>query len=111
MVRGIILLWNGSIATIPTGFILCDGAGGSPDLRDRFVLGAGGTKNPGDIGGTVDHTHNLIADSHDHRLPAGTGIASGTSFDFNTDSIVVTGTTDSDGTRPPNYALAFIFKT
>jgi hypothetical protein len=37
---GVILLWSGSIATIPTGWVLCDGTNSTPDLRDRFVVGA-----------------------------------------------------------------------
>jgi hypothetical protein len=37
---GFILLWNGLIAAIPTGFQLCDGSNGTPDLRDKFVVGA-----------------------------------------------------------------------
>jgi microcystin-dependent protein len=38
---GTILIWSGSIATIPLGFHLCDGTNGTPDLRSRFVYGAG----------------------------------------------------------------------
>ena len=37
---GIITMWSGSIATIPGGWLLCDGASGTPDLRDRFIIGA-----------------------------------------------------------------------
>lgn len=37
---GIIAMWSGSIGTIPTGWVLCDGANGTPDLRDKFVIGA-----------------------------------------------------------------------
>lgn len=37
---GVILLWSGTIATIPQGWALCDGTNGTPDLRDRFVVGA-----------------------------------------------------------------------
>jgi microcystin-dependent protein len=35
------LIWSGSVATIPAGFQLCDGTNGTPDLRSRFVYGAG----------------------------------------------------------------------
>lgn len=37
---GIIAMWSGSIGTIPTGWVLCDGTNGTPDLRDKFVIGA-----------------------------------------------------------------------
>lgn len=38
--KGIIVMWSGTIANIPTGWALCDGANGTPDLRDRFIVGA-----------------------------------------------------------------------
>ena len=38
---GFIGMWSGSLATIPAGWGLCDGAGGRPDLRNRFIVGAG----------------------------------------------------------------------
>lgn len=37
---GLIAIWSGTIATIPTGWVLCDGTLGTPDLRDQFVVGA-----------------------------------------------------------------------
>lgn len=37
---GIICMWSGTIATIPSGWLLCDGTSGTPDLRDRFIIGA-----------------------------------------------------------------------
>ena len=39
---GLIALWSGSATAIPEGWLLCDGSEGTPDLRDRFVLGASG---------------------------------------------------------------------
>lgn len=45
---GIIIMWSGS--SIPPGWILCDGTGGTPDLRGRFVVGAGNSYNPGATG-------------------------------------------------------------
>ena len=38
---GLILLWSGSQASIPSGWALCDGTNSTPDLRGRFVIGAG----------------------------------------------------------------------
>jgi hypothetical protein len=37
---GLIAMWKGSIASIPAGWALCNGANGTPDLRDKFVVGA-----------------------------------------------------------------------
>lgn len=46
---GTIKIWSGSVATIPAGWQLCDGASGTPNLREKFVLGA-----TGDSGGDSD---------------------------------------------------------
>jgi hypothetical protein len=50
MPRGGIIMWGGTIPNIPTGWRLCDGNNGTvvngvtiPDLRERFIVGAGGT--------------------------------------------------------------------
>lgn len=73
-VLGEIVMWSGSVATVPGGFALCDGNSGTPingvvipDMRDRFVVGAGSGYNSGDEGGSAaspittttagDHTH------------------------------------------------------
>ena len=39
-VAGMIMMWSGTIATIPSGWLLCNGSSGTPDLRNRFVIGA-----------------------------------------------------------------------
>lgn len=95
---GAIVLWSGSVASIPTGWQITDGTNGTPDLRDKFVVGAGSTHNPGDTGGsdTVDlrhdhgdtdnessHTHSVSITSnpdgaHSHALQAGTAIIDST---------------------------------
>lgn len=48
---GAIIIWSGSIGAIPTGYIICNGQNGTPDLRDRFVVGAGNTFAVGNNGG------------------------------------------------------------
>ena len=54
--RGCILLWSGAADAIPAGFALCDGENGTPDLRGRFVVGAGNSDYPvGATGGTAVH--------------------------------------------------------
>lgn len=56
--KGIIVLWGGAIVDIPAGWALCDGLNGRPDLRDRFVIGAGTSFSPDDTAPT-----NLTTDS------------------------------------------------
>lgn len=54
---GMIVMWSGLLSTIPSGWWLCDGTNGTPDLRDRFILGAHAGDNPGATGGSNTHTH------------------------------------------------------
>lgn len=64
---GMILMWSGSISTIPKGWALCDGTNGTPDLRDKFIAGAGSTYNVGDTGGSNTVTLNISQmPSHNH---------------------------------------------
>ncbi|MFM9836904.1 MAG: hypothetical protein ACKVOQ_01500 [Cyclobacteriaceae bacterium] len=48
---GSILMWSGSIASIPSGWVLCNGTNGTPDLRDRFIVGAGNSYAVSNTGG------------------------------------------------------------
>ena len=109
--QGIIVAWSGAVVDIPDGWTLCDGTGGTPDLRDRFIIGAGDTYDPGDTGGAVNHDHTFTSDGHTHAIvgaPAlGIGAVYGDHLSVNTDS----GTTDNGSSLPPYYALAFIQKT
>ncbi len=70
---GSIMMWSGAIVDIPTGWQLCDGSGNSPDLRDRFVIGAGSTYPVGDTGGSKDSA----LPSHTHTW-SGSGTSNGT---------------------------------
>ena len=56
-----ILLWSGSTGSIPSGFVLCNGSNSTPDLRDRFVVGAGNSYSVGNTGGnnTATDTVNI----------------------------------------------------
>jgi hypothetical protein len=65
---GVIMMWSGSIATVPTGWYLCNGENGTPDLRGRFIVGAGGAYNPADTGGyaTLDTRHVHTGPNHRH---------------------------------------------
>lgn len=78
---GAILLWSGSIAAIPGGWVLCNGSNGTPDLRNRFVVGAGSTYAVAATGGSanaivVAHSHSATSTStvtdpgHTHTVKA-----------------------------------------
>jgi hypothetical protein len=53
---GGIIIWSGSAASIPSGWVLCNGSNSTPDLRDKFVIGAGSTYAVGDTGGSATVT-------------------------------------------------------
>ena len=80
---GVITMWSGSIASIPSGWYLCNGSNGTPDLRDRFIVGAGSTYAVAATGGSanatlVSHTHTAntsTAGGHTHYLFEGVGYA------------------------------------
>lgn len=96
---GGIILWSGAVASIPAGWYLCDGANGTPDLRNRFIIGASvdnvgvsnttitgsNTKTGGSKDSTVvahthtaNHSHTGSTNStgaHTHTQSVGTGIA------------------------------------
>ena len=94
---GVILMWSGSTDTIPAGWALCNGQDGTPDLTDRFILGAGQTYQPGTTGGAATVTPSVAARSAHAGIAvqnaalsiwtgaAGTGIGiQGTTLDGNT---------------------------
>lgn len=66
---GGIIMWSGSIASIPTGWALCNGANGTPNLQDRFIVGAGSSYGVAGTGGQnqVTLTTNQIP-SHNHTM-------------------------------------------
>lgn len=139
MPSGGIILWSGAIVDIPTGWYLCNGSNGTPDLRDRFVVGAGGAYAVGNTGGaasiniahthTIAHTHPI---PHTHTIPdhsladdtpggAYTTIPNkihGTSSQPSIANSSASSATDSGSALsstqsilPPYYALAYIMKS
>jgi len=116
---GMILAWSGSLGDIPSGWLLCDGTNGTPDLRDRFVVGAGSSYSLGDTGGEA--THTLTVDeipSHAHNYEKITSYG-GSGFYETTGNIgaiwssvstTATGGGQAHENRPPYYALYFIMK-
>lgn len=74
MPTGAIILWYGALGGVPSGWQLCDGTNGTPDLRDKFVVGAGGAYAPDATGGEATTNISLntgAAGGHDHGALTG----------------------------------------
>ena len=130
---GGIILWSGSTGSVPDGWALCNGSNGTPNLQDRFVVGAGSGYAVDATGGSADavvveHNHGITDNGHDHTF----GSNNSDSNDGNilndrsnqpntrtmTSSTEVTGISINNqgesGTNknlPPYYALAYIMRT
>lgn len=107
--HGLICLWFGSIASIPAGWVLCDGLYGTPDLRGRFVPGAGGTLSPGSAGGTAAHSHTYSG-TFGGSLNTGNVLTVTTPIGQRSDGFTggFGGNTSTAANLPPYYALAYI---
>ena len=116
-VTGMIIAWYGSIANIPSGFVLCDGNNNTPDLRDRFIIGAGNNYAVDATGGSKDavlvsHFHttlNFVGRSN-YAEPRNFGV--GTDGNLNsTGNTDTKGESGTDKNLPPYHALCYIMKT
>lgn len=137
---GMIIIWSGSIGSIPAGWALCNGSNSTPDLRDRFVIAAGSTYAVGATGGTADaivvshtHTATVTDPGHQHILSSqqnttagsttptyftdGAGVIDAINAKAKTNTTGITvanstaGTSGTNANLPPYYALAYIMKT
>jgi hypothetical protein len=81
---GVIAIWSGAVLAIPSGWLICDGANSTPDLRDRFVIGAGSTYAVDATGGATTtasvaaHTHTLSGNTSNSGTHTHTGSTSNT---------------------------------
>ena len=123
---GTIVMWSGALSAIPEGWALCDGTQGTPDLRNRFVVGAGAVYASGDVGGfdqvtlTVAqipaHTHGYSDKFTDGNREDNGSHAWDATNDKNPRYVTENKTTGETGgnqpfdNRPPYYALIFIMK-
>lgn len=112
---GIICLWSGAVIDIPEGWHLCDGTEGTPNLTDRFIVGAGAGYAPGATGGSAIHRHTIASSgAHVHTLPAGTVIIDSSPSGNLNKAISTSGahthTTSYESLIPPYYALCYIMK-
>lgn len=113
---GVILLWSGSTSNIPSGWTLCNGSNGTPDLRDRFVVGAGNTYAVGATGGantvTLDatqipsHTHTVTTTGSTSSENAHNHTFSGTTGAMNSNASHSHTATDSGHTHTQNLGSA-----
>jgi hypothetical protein len=132
---GVIAVWTGATTTIPSGWVLCDGANGTPDLRNRFIVGVSATYTANSTGGSTDaimtsHTHTAsVSDpGHTHQEyyydggGGGNGMRGGgnnfiasRNTDLSATGITLTvnsaGSSGTNANLPPYYALAFVKKT
>ena len=118
---GVIVAWSGTIATIPSGWVICDGTNSTPDLTDRFILHAdadsGGTVNALTTGGVSSvtlTTANIPAHTHTYDAFSGGGlIGNGGNSNVlnNGQSTGSTGGGQSHTNRDKYYAMAYIMKT
>jgi microcystin-dependent protein len=135
---GGIIMWSGTVATIPSSWKLCDGSNGTPDLRNRFIVGASvatgnyswdagtgatsGNYAPGNTGGEAAHkltvaelaahTHPVTVSGADDNNHTGNGPTASNS-DAPQNATNATSSTGGDNyheNRPPYYALAFIMR-
>jgi microcystin-dependent protein len=137
-IAGMILIWSGSLGSIPAGWVLCDGTNATPDLRDRFVIAAGNNYAVGATGGSADsivvsHTHAAtVTDpqhNHTYKQSGSTGPGGDLNIFFTNNGAFSTDLTTSSSSTgisvsnasagvsgtganiPPYYALAYIMKT
>lgn len=112
---GMIMLWYGSVATIPSGWVLCDGNNGTPNLRGRYVKGAHpSSPQPGVTGGANAHTHDFTGDGHAHDMSSGLyidNVYSAGEYGHTTETSPASGTTDSESNEPQFHCLCYIMKT
>ena len=107
---GFIGMWSGSAETIPTGWALCDGTNGTPDLTDRFILGAGKRDTPGATGGTATATPSVSAGSAKTGIGLGTAAPGGTAGSSGT-GIAVQGATLSIWTGAAGTGIGIQYTT
>lgn len=122
--RGIITMWSGAVDAVPSGWHLCDGNNGTPNLKDRFIVGAGQSYGVGNTGGSITRTPSVWTNaagtgvqvagtaltidqmpSHNHRLYIykGSGSAGGRITDYGGRDFIQGDTCQNTGNSQPHY--------
>lgn len=124
---GVITMWSGASNNLPGGWALCDGGNGTPNLRDRFIVGAGNAYGVGATGGAAtvalgiehmpSHNHNngnfsqLLEKRGDGQWTASSADNTVGEPDIvHAGTILPAGGGQAHENRPPYYALAYIMK-
>ena len=122
---GGIIIWSGASGAVPSGWALCDGTKGTPDLRDRFVVGAGSTYAVGAKGGEAahkltvsempSHFHELggercVAEVYNTETNGPVWLANDNPPDAPDPKTDYTGGSQPHNNLPPYYALCYIMK-
>ena len=79
-----IIMWSGT--TIPTGWSLCNGSNGTPDLRDRFIVGSGSSYTVGATGGAASvtlTTTEMPSHTHGHNFTGTAATAGAHTHNYN----------------------------
>jgi len=134
---GTIQIWTDSIASIPVGWAICDGLGGTPNLLAKFIRGVDtSVTEPGALGGAdsvaltsatiAAHNHTAVAYMHEHRINSSTALGTGGILytaggdednqhstgtrDPPSQNLVATGGGAGHDNLPPYYEVAYIIK-
>ena len=140
-VTGMIILWYGDTTNVPGGWVLCNGSNSTPDLRDRFVIGAGNNFTAGNTGGSNSitlseanlpyHRHFVVSNSlggqnrtnsnvnANNQVRKGTGAGNlyesynlaSTSSDAASGRSSAVGSGTAIDNKPLYHALCYIMKT
>ena len=117
---GLIAMWSGASDSIPNGWLLCDGNNNTPDLRNRFIVGAGSSYSVGNTGGSDSvtiTTEQLPSHNHDHTFSINMSGLSCSSSGHHTHTLALQKRASSTGAYPsieysscdsPSYASAQI---
>ena len=122
---GGIIMWSGATSAIPSGWVLCDGQNSTPDLRNKFIVGAsagtGDTSYPGISVGATGGQADAVVVSHTHSVRIGQSEDAGdrtlayhddsSGFTNETGLVNSEGSSATNANLPPYYALAYIIKT
>ncbi|MDP9104325.1 MAG: hypothetical protein M3N49_00080 [Candidatus Eremiobacteraeota bacterium] len=119
-VRGMIVAYYAREGAIPDGWAICDGTNGTPDLREKYLVGVDALGDVGHSVGSAQHRHNVNASGSTDRnrvdpdawgfdgpdrgkAPQATGLDHRHTFS-------AVGDTDAADNRPPSITVIFLMK-